>query len=420
MDEAEWVRAVTQAGPGLLALARRIVRDEASAEDVVAETYLRAWQKRGQLQRRGRLLPWLRRICRNCALDLQRRRARDPLGSHAPLAAAAGDASTPVPGELGRSELLDRLPDKLKAVARMRFVDGLGHSEIAQIERLPTSTVRGRIYMAREAIRKEIEMTAERSEPRSDAWDDGEVPPSPDNVLRWRGMRLRLLGTWRPGQKGFYGPSGRRLSRVPKAVRQSHVFQHWDTFKWVDPAQHALVFFRRTGEPGYAFVRGCQTSSDCYDHSHVVYSLLADADAVKGRRRIMCTVIGPVVEDEEAAVRFRLGFVGDCEVTAIPGWGAAFVSRAQSGDSSGTCGLSVAYSSSTVKTDWAVRGLLDDDGEVDPAGFSQAASQCNEGDITGLALTLPVSPDRLRGIVFRPRWHATVDWGMVAMPPAAG
>jgi len=416
VEKAEWTRAVIEAGPSLLQIARQIVGDESSAEDVVAETFLRAWQKRGQLRRRRKLHPWLKRICRNCALDMVRRRTSDPLLlPHAELIESVNDAEAAA-DRPGHQRLLERLPDTLKSVARMRFVDGMGYSEIAQIERLSTSTVRGRIYMAREALRREIEMTAEQSEPKSDEWDDGQLTPSPDRVVRWRGMRLRLLGTWRPGQKGFYGPSGRRLSRVPKAVGRSHVFGHWDQHKRLNPAQNALIFFHRTGAPGYAFVQGCQTTTD---RNVVIWSLLYDSDAVDGRRRISTILIGAAVEDEEAAVRFRSDFSDECSNSAFPGWGAAFVSRAQPGDDAKTCRLTLAYSSATAKTDWAVRGLVDDDSEVTPTSTAQGASCCAEGDITGLTLTLPISPAELRGIVFRPRWHVKVDWGTISMPPAA-
>ena len=69
--------------------------------------------------------------------------------------------------------------------------------------------------------------------------------------------------------------------------------------------------------------------------------------------------------------------------------------------------------------DWAVRALAKGDREICPVSLSQAASECSEGELTGLALTFPVSPEQVKGVVFRPRWHAKVDWGSITMPPAA-
>jgi len=416
MNEAEWTQAVIRAGPALLHLARRIVRNESAAEDVVAETYLLAWQKREQLRDSRKLLPWLKRICRNCALDLERRRTRDPLSSHAELVEGVNDAAPAVERPSTRRQLLEQLPDTLKSIARMRFVDRMGHSEIAEIEGLPTSTVRGRIHVAKETLRKEIVMSAENSAPRVDKWDDGELKPAPDNVVVWRGMKLRLLGTWRPGQKGFYNPAGRRLSRVPSAVRKSSMLQRWETDGWVDPARHVLVWFRRTGAPGYTFVQRCPTRSDRPESSPVVCSRLSDAEGDDGHRRIVSTVIGPVVEDAEAAVCFELEFNHPCSVSAVPGWGAAFVSRPRP-EKDKACTLTVAYSSPVAKTDWAVRGLTQDDREIDPTRMAQADAQCGEGGLTGLELGFPVAADELSGVVFRPRWHAKVDWGTISMPP---
>jgi len=416
MNEAEWTRAVTAAGPILLHIARQIVRDESAAEDVVAETYLLAWQKRGQLRERRRLLPWLKRICRNCALDLKRRRERDPLSSHAELIEGANDAAPTVERTSRHRQLLEQLPDGLKSIARMRFVDGMGYSEIAEIESLSTSTVRGRIHMAKEALREEIVMSAENSGPHVDEWDDGELMPAPDYVVVWRGMKLRLLGTWRPGERGFYSPAGRRLSRMPSAIRKSSMFQRWETDGWVDPARHVLVWFRRTGAPGYTFVQRCPTRSDSPDSSPVVCSRLSDAEGDDARRRIVSTLIGPVVNDDAAAVRFELELVNPCSVSAVPGWGAAFVSRPRT-EKDKACTLTVAYSSPVAKTDWAVRGLTQDDREIDPTTMAQADAQCGEGGLTGLELGFPVAADELKGVVFRPRWHARVDWGVISVAP---
>jgi RNA polymerase sigma-70 factor (ECF subfamily) len=418
MKEADWTRIVVSAGPTLLRIARRFVRDEASAEDVVAETYLRAWQKRGQLRERRKVLPWLKRICRNCALDVQRRRAGDPIAAGPDLIDGVTDERPPSPAG-ARQDLLDRLPDSLKSIARLRFVDGMGHSQIAQIERLSTSTVRGRIYMAREVLRKEIEMTAEQAEPKADKWDDGKLKPSPDGVVRWRGARIRLLGMWRPGQQGFYGPSGRRLSRLPKAVRDSEMFREWNRKPPIDPMRNAVVFLQKIGGQGYVFVQGSETMHEYLDRRSIIYSPLRDESAPGSRRRVSTILIGAVIEEPEAAVVYRSDFRGECSVTAIPGWGAAFVCRPEPHEDGNGCTLAVAYSSKTVKTDWAVRALVDGDEEIGPTRLSQSAAECSEGDITGLRLPFPVPPDKLRGIVFRPRWHAKVDWGLIAVPPPA-
>ena len=415
LDQA-FAQGLLVMGPELMRLATAVLDDPFLAEDAVAGTYLKAWEKRGTIRDDAKLNYWLKRICRNCALDLRRRRLRDRIRRDPETLERASTEA--VPGGLSHEELLERLPDKLKSVARMRFVDEMGYSEIAQIERLPTSTVRGRIHLAREQLRREIEMSVQHTEPKNDAWDDGVVRPSPDGVIRWRGMSIRALGAWRPGEKPFYAPSGRRLSRLPSLVRQSNVFNHWDRLKGLDAREHVLMFFQRSGAPGYTFVLGCKSCTESPD-SRLSYSFIPIEGTRSRRRRITAGLIGDVVDDDSAAVRFLSDFTCDCSVTAIPGWGAVFVFPSRAGKRKNTCSLSLAYSSSVIRADWAVRALVKDDQEISAVSLNQAGSQCSEGHLTGIALTFPVPPKQVKGIVFRPRWHAKADWGSIAMPPLA-
>ena len=65
--------------PGLLRYARTIVRDEAAAEDLVQETFVRALEKLDTFRGDASLATWLHRILHNRAVDLARRRREDPV-----------------------------------------------------------------------------------------------------------------------------------------------------------------------------------------------------------------------------------------------------------------------------------------------------------------------------------------------------
>ena len=52
---------------------------------------------------------------------------------------------------------VDRLPDNQRRIWAMAQIDGLGYAEIAEIEELPVSTVRGRLARARATIAEEME-----------------------------------------------------------------------------------------------------------------------------------------------------------------------------------------------------------------------------------------------------------------------
>ena len=421
MTEEQWTAAVLAVGPQLFRCALRIVQNEALAEDVVGETYLRAWLNRQHLRNRRSLRPWLMRICRNCAIDLQRRQVRGRVHS---LAQTIDDVPAAADGpieRLTRDELLERLPDSLKACARMHFVDGMGFSEIARTERIPISTVRGRIYRARQELRKEIEMTAERIEPKQDAYDDGMVPVSPDRTVRWRGVKIRLLGVGRVGEKRMYSPSGKRLSRVPATVARSGRFTDWrrripPPFR-DDPAANVWVFLERSGADGYTFFPRRLMLGEDVGKKHLLCAIVTPPESDGGWLRLRGTLMGPVVQDNDAAVRIPWDLASEAVADAVPGWGAVYAFKAAPGPRDGTCTVRVVYSSTAVKVDWEVFGLSDDGRELASFSKEQVASSCNEGNVTGLALNYRIPPDRLRGIVLRPRWHARTDWGKVRIRP---
>ena len=67
---------------GVFRVAYRLTRSEADAEDVVQETFLKAYAELGRFEGRAALATWLHRIAANCAIDLIRRR---PAGVSAPF-----------------------------------------------------------------------------------------------------------------------------------------------------------------------------------------------------------------------------------------------------------------------------------------------------------------------------------------------
>ncbi len=420
---SDWLQRVLAAGPTLYGIAMGILHDAATAEDVVAETYLRAWQHRRDLTDARRLSAWLRRIARNCALDIRRRQRARPIEPDVQDVERLPASHEPPDEQLIHEELLDRLPESLKACARLSFIDGLGCLEIASLQRLPLSTVKGRIYSAREHLRKEIAMSAEPVQPRQDAYDDDTIPVAPDRTLVWRGMKARLLGVGRIGQRRLYTPEGKRLSRIPAAVARSRVFQRPEQIVLsgdTDEHDRAWVFFALSGKvKGYMGI-GTHTSvrNTCrtIGEDRLLCSLATLPPGHDGWLRIKSLLIGEVVQDEDAAVHFRWDFARGSASTAVPGWGAIFTFPARPGQDANTCALPLTYSSSKATADWAVSGVTDDGCEHRSISIDQANSGCAEGEVTGVTVTLPMPPDQLAEIVFRPRRHARAKWGKAKIP----
>ena len=112
-------------------------RDRQLAEDIVAETFVKTWEKIGSLQHPERLDAWLFQIAFNAGADVMRRRRSTPIDlipepadssrAGSPAARAELDAAQ---ADLGLA--LERLPDDQRLVLVLRFLRGLSRAEVAR------------------------------------------------------------------------------------------------------------------------------------------------------------------------------------------------------------------------------------------------------------------------------------------------
>jgi RNA polymerase sigma-70 factor, ECF subfamily len=152
----------------LFRVARGIVRDDAEAEDIVQETYVRAFTNLDAFRGDSRLGTWLTRIAINEALGrLRRRRPRAEL---AELEAAGADAARVIPfpspppadpeAEAGRAEVrrlleqcIDALPAPLRLVVILRDVEGLSTEATAAALGIRPETAKTRLHRGRRRMR---------------------------------------------------------------------------------------------------------------------------------------------------------------------------------------------------------------------------------------------------------------------------
>jgi RNA polymerase sigma-70 factor (ECF subfamily) len=158
----------------LFRAARGVLRDDAEAEDVVQEAYVRAFRGLAGFRGDASLSTWLTRIALNEALGrLRRRRATVDLeaievaqaGGGArilmfPTAQAGGDPE----GAAARREIrqllegaIDELPEAFRLVLVARDVDGMSVEETAQILGVRPETVRTRLHRARRLLRAALD-----------------------------------------------------------------------------------------------------------------------------------------------------------------------------------------------------------------------------------------------------------------------
>ena len=135
----------------------RVLREPASAEDVLQEIFMQVWRSPGSfLETKGSLGGWLAVVARNRSIDtLRRRRPTDQVEEIA-LASPYNLAD-----EAERNNMMERaraaivhLPSEQRKTLEMAFFDGLTHTEIAEITGDPLGTVKTRIRTALLSLRK--------------------------------------------------------------------------------------------------------------------------------------------------------------------------------------------------------------------------------------------------------------------------
>jgi RNA polymerase sigma-70 factor, ECF subfamily len=138
-------------------VALRVLRDPASAEDVLQEVFMQIWRNpNGFVATRGSLGGWLAVVARNRSIDALRRKRPSEQVDDMALASNYNLAD-----EAERNSLMEKargvmhlLPIEQRKTLEMAFFDGLTHSEIAEMTGDPLGTVKTRIRSALTTLRK--------------------------------------------------------------------------------------------------------------------------------------------------------------------------------------------------------------------------------------------------------------------------
>lgn len=155
----------------LFRTARSIIRNDAEAEDVVQEAYLRAWRALSTYRAESRLSTWLVRITTNEALGRLRRKSAQIIPLEAAMMSSEPEtmaALTDVPEHgpeqaVQRSQVrklmeacIDHLPEAFRTVFMLRAIEELSVEEVAQALDIPEATVRTRFFRARSLLRESL------------------------------------------------------------------------------------------------------------------------------------------------------------------------------------------------------------------------------------------------------------------------
>lgn len=156
----------------LYGAALRMSRNPADAEDLVQETYMKAFVSYHQFTEGTNLKAWLHRILTNTYINLYRKRQREPqqayteqvedwqlaqAGNHdsVGLRSAEVEALSALPGTEVRKALYE-LPEDFRMAVYYSDVEGFAYKDIAEIMGIPLGTVMSRLHRGRRMLREKL------------------------------------------------------------------------------------------------------------------------------------------------------------------------------------------------------------------------------------------------------------------------
>ena len=161
MADADFQRQALTHLDALYNFAMYLSKRPADAEDLVQETYLRAFRFSHRFQPGTHLRAWLFQILRNTFLTFYRVREREaPVAEDgvpewdAPMFHdAPEDDGTAMDAHTDLERAMRRLPEEFRTVLLLAEVEGLPLEEVARVMACPVGTVKSRIFRAKERLR---------------------------------------------------------------------------------------------------------------------------------------------------------------------------------------------------------------------------------------------------------------------------
>jgi RNA polymerase sigma-70 factor, ECF subfamily len=173
-DQAEFADQAMEYMPALYSAALRMTRNASDAEDLVQETYLKAYRGFGSYQDGTNLKAWLYRILTNTFINSYRAKKRRPDETELDevedlyLYRRLGGLEAAQASRSAEDELMDwftdaevkdaieHLPENFRLAVLLADVEGFSYKEIAGILDIPIGTVMSRLHRGRKALQKEL------------------------------------------------------------------------------------------------------------------------------------------------------------------------------------------------------------------------------------------------------------------------
>jgi RNA polymerase sigma-70 factor, ECF subfamily len=177
-DRAEFAEEAMQYAPQLFSAALRMTRNVTDAEDLVQETYLRAYRGYAGFEQGTNLRAWLFRIMTNQYINTYRAKQRRPVetdlddvedlylyrrvGNLGALSRSAEDTLIDLFTDDEVKTALEELPEAFRVPVLLADVEGFSYKEIAEMIDVPIGTVMSRLHRGRKAMHKKLYDFAEQ------------------------------------------------------------------------------------------------------------------------------------------------------------------------------------------------------------------------------------------------------------------
>ena len=169
-----FAKDATAFAPQLFSTAVRMTRNRADAEDLVQETYMKAWRAYDSYEEGTNLRAWLFRIMTNTYINRYNARMRRPnetdlddveelylyrrLGTidQSRMSASAEDQMMELFTDEEVKNAIEELPEAFRMPLLLSDVDGFSYKEIAEMLDVPIGTVMSRLHRGRKAMQKRL------------------------------------------------------------------------------------------------------------------------------------------------------------------------------------------------------------------------------------------------------------------------
>lgn len=169
-DDVAYESLIRSEGGRMLAVARRLLRNEEDARDAVQEAFLGAFRNLEKFEGQSKLSTWLHRIVVNAALMKLRTKSRKPEnsiedllpkfssdghvdGGVKPWRENAPDALEKKETRQRVHELIGQLPEGYRTVLMLRDIEELDTRETAEVMQISENAVKTRLHRARQALK---------------------------------------------------------------------------------------------------------------------------------------------------------------------------------------------------------------------------------------------------------------------------